>query len=88
MIRTLTVRRLAIGRLLPTDLFFWLKALLLALVAFQAANLFWVIATPVGPLGDWRPTAPRFLSPEAQTAVLAAVDPFSRTSASPASAAA
>jgi general secretion pathway protein C len=80
----MTVRRLSrFGRLLPTDLFFWLKALLLALVAAQAAKLFWVVVTPVGPFAHWRPAPPRFLSPEAQTAVLATVDPFSRAAAAP-----
>lgn len=82
MIRTLTVTRLgAFGRLLPNDLHFWLKAILLALVAIHAAKLFWVVVTPVGPFGEWRPTAPRLLSPEAQTAVIAAVNPFFRAGA-------
>lgn len=72
-----------LGRLLPTDLHFWLKAILLALVAIQAARLVWVIAVPVGPFGEWRPTPPRLLSPEAQVAIIAAVDPFFRSGATP-----
>lgn len=80
MIRTLTIQRLApFRRVLPTDLYFWLKALLLALVGVQLMRLIWVIVTPVGPFGDWRPAAPRFLSAEAQAALFATVDPFFRT---------
>ncbi len=33
----------------------WVEIALLALVAVQLARLFWAIATPVSPLGDWRP---------------------------------
>ena len=83
------MRRLsAFGRWLPSDLYFWMKAILLALVAIQAAKLFWVVATPVGPFGEWRPAPPRLLSPEAQTALIAAVDPFVRQGSAVASAAA
>lgn len=79
--RTLTIRRAAaVARWLPSDLHFWLKAIVLALVAIQLANLFWVIAAPVGRFGEWRPAPPRVLSAEAQTVVLAAVDPFFRAS--------
>ncbi|MFP5328537.1 MAG: type II secretion system protein N [Alphaproteobacteria bacterium] len=82
MIRTLTVRRLAaFGRWLPNDIYFWLKAVLLALVAIQAARLFWVVVVPVGPFGEWRPAPPRLLSPEAQAAIVASVDPFFRPGA-------
>ena len=84
--RRVTIRRLAaVGRWLPSDLHFWLKAVVLALVSVQLANLFWVIAAPVGPFGEWRPAPPRLMSAEAQAAVLTAVDPFHR--ASPAEAA-
>lgn len=82
VIRTLTVRRLAtFGRSLPKDIYFWLKAVLLALVAIQAARLLWVVVVPVGPFGEWRPTPPRLLSPEAQAAIVASVDPFFRPGA-------
>jgi general secretion pathway protein C len=88
VIRTLTVHRLApFRRLLPTDLYFWLKALLLALVGVQLVRLTWIVVTPVGPFGDWRPATPRLMSAEAQTALFATVDPFFRsagaTSATP-----
>lgn len=75
-------RLAAFGRWLPSDLFFWLKAIVLALVAIQLAQLFWALTAPVGPFGDWRPQAPRLLSPEAQTILIAAVDPFNRGGAS------
>ncbi|MDP8993731.1 MAG: type II secretory pathway component PulC, partial [Pseudomonadota bacterium] len=48
---------------------------LIGLVAVQCARLFWVVATPIGPVGDWRadePTLPASSS-------LAAFDPFFRT---------
>ena len=82
MIRTLTVQRLApFRRLLPTDIYFWLKAVLLALIAVQLVRLIWVVVTPMGPLGDWRPAVPRLISAEAQAALLSSVDPFFRTPA-------
>ena len=66
----------SIRRWLPPDLYLWLKAALLALIAVQAVRLLWAIITPVGPFGDWRPAAPRTLSAEAQSAVLSSVDIF------------
>lgn len=80
MIRTLTVERLRVIRL-PGDAVFWLKALLLAILAVQSARLFWVLVTPVGPLGDWRMTGANPLSPAAQAAIIAAVNPFDRLAA-------
>ena len=47
---------------------------LLALLAVQCARLVWVVATPVGPLGDWRPPAPAAI-PES---ILGSFDPFFR----------
>ena len=79
MIRTLVVERWSLfRRWLPTDVYLWVKAVLLALVAVQLARLLWVAVTPVGPMGPWRPAQARILSPQAQAAVLAAVDPFYR----------
>lgn len=51
------------------------EILLLSLLAVQCARLFWMLVTPVGPLGDWRPAAPRAAS---GSAVLAQFDPFFR----------
>ena len=51
------------------------EILLLSLLAVQCARLFWTLVTPVGPVGDWRPAAPRST---AGSAVLAEFDPFFR----------
>ena len=66
---------------IPGDVALWLKALLVALLAVQAARLIWAAATPVGPLGDWRPAGAAAASPAAQAAVIASVNPFDRTAA-------
>lgn len=79
MIRTVMVERWSLfRRWLPTDVYLWLKAILLALVAIQLARLSWAVLTPVGPLGPWRPAEARLLPPQVQSALLAAVDPFYR----------
>lgn len=49
---------------------------LIALVAVQAARLIWALATPLGPLGDWRPPAALNTPPPA--GALGAFDPFFR----------
>lgn len=77
MIRTLTVERLRVVRL-PGDAAFWLKAVLVAVLAVQTARLIWVLVTPVGPLGDWRLSGANFIPPTAQAAIIAAVNPFDR----------
>lgn len=71
------IQRLSAARL-PSDAGVWLKALLLAALAAQAAKLLWAIVTPVGPLGEWRAPAPIILSREAQAALFATVNPFDR----------
>ncbi|MBB3764904.1 type II secretion system protein N [Sphingomicrobium lutaoense] len=58
------------------------RAVLLALLAFLLARLLWVLVTPVGPLGDWRPAPPRIAAPATRTAILSTVDPFSGQPAS------
>ena len=52
------------------------ELLLLGALAVQAARLIWVIATPVGPLGDWRPVTPVVAGIPADA--LASFDPFFR----------
>ncbi len=49
---------------------------LLTLIAIQAARLFWIVATPVGPVGDWK--AVSALAMPADGAALAGFDPFFR----------
>ena len=79
MIRSLKIQAFAPFRQrVQLDPYTLLKATLLAGLAVVTTQLVWVIVTPVGPFGDWRPAAPRTLSAEAQSAVLAAVDPFFR----------
>ena len=56
MIRTVIIQRWSqYRRWLPSDVYLWIKALLLAGVAIQGARLLWAIAAPVGPLGEWMP---------------------------------
>lgn len=45
------------------------------------AALVWALLTPLGPLGDWRPRAPRVIAPAARAALIASVDPFNRGAA-------
>ncbi len=54
------------------------ELILLVLIAVQTARLIWTLATPLGPVGDWRPAS---LAPRADAATLAAFDPFFRLSA-------
>lgn len=89
MLRTVILRRVVgAQQLLPRDFYFWLKALLLALIAVQAARLLWVVVTPLGPVGPWVPPAPFALPVSAQLALLATFDPFAAAvTAAPAAAA-
>jgi len=82
VIRSLKIQAFAPFRQrVQLDPYTLIKAMLLAGLAVVTTQLAWVIVTPVGPFGDWRPAAPRTLSAEAQSAVLAAVDPFFRAGA-------
>lgn len=47
---------------------------LMALLAVQGARLLWVLATPVSPLGEWRPATPAIAGSAA--AILEGFDPF------------
>jgi general secretion pathway protein C len=68
-----------LGRLPRPTAFSALELLLLALIAVQAARLFWILVTPVGPLGDWK--APSTLNAlAAASAGLGDFDPFFRLS--------
>lgn len=51
---------------------------LLALIAVQAARLIWLVAAPLGPVGDWRAT--NALAP-GDASALTGFDPFFRLSA-------
>lgn len=56
------------------------ELLLLGLLAVQLARLIWLLAGPLGPVGDWK--APGGLAAPADGAVLAGFDPFFRLSGS------
>jgi general secretion pathway protein C len=56
------------------------ELLLLVLLAVQAARLIWILAAPLGPVGDWK--ASSALALPASSSVLASFDPFFRLSAS------
>lgn len=75
----LDARARALLRRLPrTNVYSALELLLLAGLAAQCARLFWVLATPVGPLGAWQPVQPGFNG--SPTAMLQGFDPFFRLS--------
>jgi general secretion pathway protein C len=74
-------RAVSARQLLPRDLYFWLKAVLLALIAIQAARLTWTIMTPLGPVGRWLPAAPPTIPASAQLALLSTFDPFATSQA-------
>lgn len=68
-------RRL-LRRLPVVNIYSGLELLLLAALAVQVARFAWVLATPVGPLGDWRPATPAVAGLPADA--LASFDPFFR----------
>ena len=75
----LDARARALLRRLPrTNVYSAFELLLLAALAVQCARLVWTVATPVGPLGDWRPAQAGFAGSPA--AVLQGFDPFFRLS--------
>ncbi|NCP11246.1 MAG: PDZ domain-containing protein [Sphingomonadales bacterium] len=79
MLRTVTIERLSrVRQWLPRDVYFWAKTLILAAIAIELAQLAWTIATPLGPVGDWRPAQARAMAPGAQAALIAVFDPFNR----------
>ena len=57
------------------DVLWWLLA---AGIVIAAARLFWMIATPVSPLGEWRPASVRTMSAGARSALMTGFDPFNR----------
>ena len=63
---------------------FSLLASLLALfIIVQAVRIFWTLATPVAPVGDWQPAKPTAMSAETRAALFGSFDPFFRTSSAP-----
>lgn len=75
----LDARTRAILRRLPiVNVYSVAELALLALLAVQCARLTWTIATPVAPLGDWRPAEPSI--PADPAGVLRGFDAFFRIS--------
>jgi general secretion pathway protein C len=54
------------------------ELLLIALIAVQVARLIWLVAAPIGPVGDWR--AERTLAAPGEDSALTSFDPFFRLS--------
>ncbi|WP_375426858.1 type II secretion system protein N [uncultured Sphingomonas sp.] len=67
-----------LGRLPVVNLYSLAELVLMAVLAAQLARLFWAIATPVDPLGEWRP-APVVI-PGSPVDTLTSFDPFFRLS--------
>ncbi|MFT3966360.1 MAG: type II secretion system protein N [Sphingobium sp.] len=59
----------------------WMEALLLLLLAWQAARLVWALVTPLGMLGEWQERSPAILPPDARAALFRSFDPFTRGAA-------
>ena len=55
-----------------------MELLLLAGLAVQVARLLWVVVTPIGPVGDWRPAQPSVAGSARD--ILTGFDPFFRLS--------
>lgn len=68
--------RQLLRRVPPVTLYSTVELLLLVVLAVAIARLIWAVATPVGPLGDWRPAAPTVAGLPADA--LASFDPFFR----------
>lgn len=65
-------------RVVPLRLAHILIGILATLLAVQVARLYWTIATPVGPLGNWRAPTIDVIPASARAALFSAFDPFFR----------
>jgi len=72
------MRRL-VRRVPVVNVYSVVEVALIAGLAVQVARLVWTLATPVSPLGDWRPAAP--VIPAAPAEAIASYDPFFRLQA-------
>ena len=70
-------RRL-LARLPTANFYSIMELLLIAGLAVQVARLLWVVVTPVGPVGDWRPAQPSVAGSARD--ILTGFDPFFRLS--------
>lgn len=69
-------RRL-LGRVPRTNVYTVAELALLSLLAIQCARLVWTVATPLGPVGDWKPAA---VVPVSGAGIFGGFDPFFRLS--------
>lgn len=51
---------------------------LAASICLLGAILFWIVVTPVSPVGQWKPAGVKVMDPAARAALFASVDPFNR----------
>lgn len=58
----------------------WVRLVLIVVLAFQAARLFWALVEPLGPIGDWRKPEPP--GQQAAGRIIQGFDPFFRLDAS------
>lgn len=66
------------GRLRPIDWLSLVEALLLGLLALQAARLVWAVLTPVGSFGPWEGRQAQFPPIPARQSLFSTFDPFFR----------
>ena len=75
-IATSSRAQLLLERVRRPSLYSLAELTLIALIAVQLARLFWLLLTPLGPVGDWRP--PASLAAPPASARLGDFDPFFR----------
>ena len=71
--------RRVLARVRVNSVYSLTELVVLAALGIQLARLFWVLVTPVSPLGDWRPAPPTLAG--APIDILTGFDPFFRNSA-------
>lgn len=59
------------------------QALLVILLAVALARLFWLMITPLGPVGDWRPQMPSIPALAQRGAIAGSFDPFGGATGGP-----
>lgn len=62
-------------------IFPWLLAFCIVLLLVQSVRLLWTIATPIGPVGAWRPGSASVVPAAERAGLLSAFDPFFRADA-------
>lgn len=58
------------------NLFSILAALLSLALLVQLARLFWVVVSPLSPVGEWRPLSPQMMDAATRNSLFASFDPF------------